>query len=193
MISRSFIVVLVVVISTQFSLAQQDTIKMGRELPHKHSIGVQINPYINSTYIRHQKFPTVFALRYGYQLKNNLRFGAEFSLWSADIPNYRSNIYRGGLFTRYSFLRRLNFQPFIEVDGLYYYEDSQFSANQSYFQRKGCNFDYFLAPGFTFYFLKKHISLDVMFKWNHTYRDLTIGPFEPTYRLTYHFDQIKFK
>lgn len=194
MYSKSIIVILALIFLTlPLCLAQKDTVTKCRQLPHTHSIGLQINPYINSTYFRHQKFPTVFAVRYGYQLKNNLRFGGEFSLWSADIPYYKSNIYRGGLYTRYSFLRKLNFQPFVEVDGLYYYENSKYSANNISGQRIGGGVDYFLSPGFTFYFLKKHLSLDVMFKWNHRYRDLAMGPFEPSYRLAYHFDQIKFK
>jgi hypothetical protein len=136
----------------------------------------------------------VFALRYGFQLKNNFSFGPEVSLWNADVPYYKSSIYRIGLYARYSFLRKLNFQPFIEANGFYYYENTIHSVNGFSSEKIGGGVDYFLAPGFTFYFFKKHLGLDLLFKWNHKNGTAaSLGPFEFSYRLSYHFDHIKFK
>jgi hypothetical protein len=186
-----YILIFFISVTLSECYAQNDSLKPHKILPYKHSIGFQINQYYSSHYLHNNKFPTVFAIRYGYQLKNNIRFGIEYSLWHEDIPYYKSDINRIGLFVRYSFLRKTNFQPFVEANVFYFYQNSLYSNNGQGYQDVGGGFDYFLAPGLTIYFLKKHISFDFLLKWNH--KNKNQFPLVFSYRFSYHFNRIKFK
>jgi len=175
-------------------LAQSGTTKTELTLAPKHSIGIQLNPYLHSPFFQEHKYPTVFAVRYGYQLKNNLRFGAEFSLWHQNDNYAKYNTCRFGLYTRYSFLRKWNVQPFVEANGFYFNEKGSMFYTEGPTSVNRHGFDYFLAPGLTLYCCQKHLSLDLMFKWNHKNGTLmNMGPFEFSYRLTYHFNKLKKK
>ena len=154
-------------------------------------------------FIRKNEYPIVFALRYGYNYNRNIRIGTEFSSFFMKIPYDKSTSIKLGLYARYSIFKK-NFQPFIEINsfGYYWHSISDNNYNTIYningtpspIERTKYSVDYFIAPGATFYFLKKHLSLDLLFKYNHKIKSgLSLGPLEFSYRINYHFNRIKFK
>lgn len=180
--------------------AQNDTTKL-KHNTFKHSVGIQINPYLRSYYIRRNDYPLVFALRYGFKYNHNIRTGVEFSSFFVNIPYNKSTKINLGLYARYSIFKK-NFQPFIEINSFGYYRHSisdydtiyNINGTPSPIERTKYSVDYFISPGATFYFLNKRISLDLLFKYNHKIkRGLSLGPLEFSYRINYHFNRIKFK
>jgi hypothetical protein len=138
-----------------------------------HSIGLQLNPYVDDHLINHYFLKPVYAFRYTLGIKEHITFGPELSgfyakAYSNDFTLGNVNV--GGFF-RYSFLPESRFKPFIEVSPYYTYhywkngpEDTfaEFAPNGSESFLSG-----YIAPGITLFSKSRKISLDLFYKFSN--------------------------
>jgi hypothetical protein len=137
-----------------------------------HSIGLQLNPYVDQHLFDHAFFKPVYAFRYALGLKDHITYGPELSgyfvkAYSNDFT--LGNINVGG-FIRYSFLPESRFKPFIEVSPYYTYHYwkngpdtfAEFEPNgsKSYFSG-------YVGPGITIFNKSRKISLDLFYKFSN--------------------------
>lgn len=88
-----------------------------QEAGKKNSIGIQLNPYMDSQLFDGTFFKPVFAGRYGYALNNHLSFGPEISGYFVIRDQVQSdlnisNLNVGG-FLRYSLMPASRIRPFL--------------------------------------------------------------------------------
>ena len=73
----------------------------------KHSIGFQVNPYIDDLLFTSTSVKPVYALRYSYNVNDHFSLGPEFSGYNIIMlnldPNFTISNFNIGAFARYSF------------------------------------------------------------------------------------------
>jgi hypothetical protein len=97
-----------------------------QDVTKRHSIGIQLNPYLDSHFFNGTFIKPVFAGRYTFRLNEHLSLGPEvsgyFVHWNSDQGDMNiSNLNLGG-FIRYSIMPASRINPFLELSeyfGLY--------------------------------------------------------------------------
>jgi hypothetical protein len=158
------------------------------------SIGLQLNPYLDSYLFEGTFIKPVFAARYGINLNKHLSLGPEvsgyFIHWISDQGDMNiSDINLGG-FARYSLLPTSRIRPFFEFSPyytLYHFKSktiqTQEGIGKEYDQTY---FSAYFSPGITLYSKNKKFSLDLMYKFsNKTLVNDNKSAF--TYRLNFYF------
>lgn len=163
--------------------------EQGDTLP-KNNIGIQINPYMRSAYIRMDcGYPWVYALRYGYRILPQLQTGIDARIMNSKVSVVNSIEYNFGPYTRYSVLRK-NIAPFIEGKIFYYNYKGKIWTGNNIETYKIKRIDYYFSPGVSFFFFNKHIQFDAMFLTNYSNiknGGLSLGIFEFSYRVCYNW------
>jgi len=138
-----------------------------------HSIGLQINPFIDEHLINHEFYSPVYAIRYTFSIKDHITLGPELSGFYS--KNYVDdftfgNINVGGFF-RYSFLPESRVKPFIELSPYYTYHYwkngpenpfTELEPNGSKSLLSG-----YIAPGITLFSKSGKVSLDLFYKFSN--------------------------
>jgi hypothetical protein len=139
----------------------------------KHSIGLQLNPYVDKHLFNHEFYSPVYAFRYTFGIKEHITLGPELSGFYSKVyaDEYTfGNINIGGYF-RYSVLPQSRFKPFIEVSSYYTYHYwknfpeislADIASNGSKSFLSG-----YFAPGITLFSKSGKISLDLMYKFSN--------------------------
>jgi len=139
----------------------------------KHSIGLQLNPFIDEHLFNHEFYKPVYAFRYTLGIKEHITLGPEISGFYAKayVNDFTmGNINVGGFF-RYSFLPQSRFKPFLEVSPYYTYHywkngpeislgELEPNGSKSYLSG-------YVAPGITLLSKSRKISLDLMYKFSN--------------------------
>jgi hypothetical protein len=138
------------------------------------SIGLQLNPYLDSYLLEGTFIKPVFAGRYSFNLNNHLSLGPEISgyfiHWNSDQGDMDISDLNLGGFVRYSLLPDSRIRPFFEFSP--YYTLYHFKSNTIQTQ-EGIGREYdkryisgYLSPGITLYSKNHRFSLDVMYKFS---------------------------
>lgn len=137
-----------------------------------HSIGLQLNTYVDESLFTNTFIKPVYAFRYTLGIRKNITFGPELSGFyvKAHVGDYTFGSFNIGGFFRYSFLPASRVKPFIEVSPYYIYhywkngpEDSFNGAepNGSKSFISG-----FIAPGISLFSKSGKLSLDLFYKFS---------------------------
>jgi hypothetical protein len=183
----SFLLCLVCLVFLGDSIHAQDDSK-------SRSIGIQLNPYLDSYLFEGTFIKPVFAGRYSFNFNDHLSLGPEISgyfiHWNSNQGDMNISDLNLGGFVRYSFLPTSRIRPFFEFSP--YYTFYHFKSNTIQTQEGiGKEFDksYFsgyLSPGITLYSKNHKFSLDLMYKFsNKTLVNGNKSAF--TYRLNFNF------
>lgn len=141
-----------------------------------HSIGIQLNPYMDSFLFEGTFIKPVFAGRYGYNLNSNLSFGPEISGYfihhNSDQVDFNiSNLNLGG-FVRYSFLPASGIRPFFEASPYFTFHHLKSGTIQT---QEGTGMDVsrnslngYISPGVSLYTKNHKFSLDLMYKFSNS-------------------------
>jgi hypothetical protein len=164
-----------------------------QENKKSHSVGLQLNPYLESFLFEGTFIKPVFAVRYGFNFTDHLSFGPEVS---GSFIHHNSNkdmnisdINLGG-FVRYSFMSASRVRPFIEASPYYTFHhfksttiQTQEGIGEEYSAR---SFNGYLSPGITLYSGNRKFSLDLMYKFSNT---LFVNGHKSvfSYRISYNF------
>jgi hypothetical protein len=142
-----------------------------------HSIGIQLNPYLDSNLSPGIFNNPVFAGRYSMKLNKHFSIGPEVSGFfvnrnAGNMDLHISRINIGG-FIRYSLFPDARIRPFVELSPYYtfYHFDSKTIVTQNGIGMK-YNKNYFsgyLSPGITLYSRNRKVSLDLMYKFSNNY------------------------
>jgi hypothetical protein len=142
-----------------------------------HSIGLQLNPYLDSYFFEGTFTKPVFAVRYGYHWNDKLSFGPEvsgsFVHHNSNQVDYNSSDLNLGGFVRYSLMPTSRIRPFIEASA--YYNFHHFKSSTIVTQEGiGEEFSHnslngYLSPGVTLYSKNQKFSLDLMYKFSNAY------------------------
>jgi hypothetical protein len=137
-----------------------------------HSIGLQLNPYLNKSLFNGSAFKPVYALRYTFSIKDHITLGPEFSGSIVRVPTVApgytsSNINLGGFF-RYSFFPEARVKPFFELSSYYTFynyknlgtEGTETSGSDSYLSG-------YLAPGISLFSKSRKFSVDLFYKFSN--------------------------
>lgn len=142
-----------------------------------HSIGIQINPYLDSDLFSGILMKPVFAGRFGFNLDNHLSVGPEVSGYLIRFHPNRgdmdiTDIKLGG-FARYTFMPASRIRPFLEFSP--YYTFHHFKS-ETIFTPEGIGKEYhanllsgYISPGITLYSKNEKFSLDLMYKFSNKY------------------------
>lgn len=160
----------------------------------RNSVGIQLNPYLDSHFFDGTFFSPVFAGRYGYSLNKHLTVGPEISGYfvlrdEVDSDLNISSLNFGG-FLRYSLMPASRIRPFFELSP--YYTFYHFKS-ESIVTQEGVGKEYrdswlsgYLSPGLTLYSKNRRFSLDLMYKFSN--KDFINGNKSVfTYRLNFNF------
>lgn len=158
----------------------------------KHSIGLQLNPFVDDHLFNHEFYKPVFAFRYTLSIKEHITLGPEFSGYY--VKAYGNdftigNINVGGYF-RYSFLPQSRFKPFMEVSSYYTYHYWKNGPEITFGELEPNDSKSFLtgyvAPGISLFSKSRKMSLDLMYKFsNKTFINNQKSVF--SYRLNFWF------
>lgn len=139
------------------------------------SIGIQLNPYLDSHFFNGTFIKPVFAGRYSFNLDNHFSIGPEvsgyFVKWNSDQGDMNISDLNFGGFIRYSILPTARIKPFFELSP--YYTFYHFNSTTIVTQEGiGMKYDknYFtgyLSPGITLYSRNHKFSLDLMYKFSN--------------------------
>jgi len=143
----------------------------------KHSIGFQLNPYINDLLFTGTSFIPVYALRYSYNVDDHFSFGPELSghqiVMKNFEPNFISSSFNIGVYARYTFMPESRIRPFLELSPYYTFHsyknfpDIQFYGTLP--EMKSSYFSGYVAPGITLFNKSRNVSLDLMYKFSNKY------------------------
>jgi hypothetical protein len=165
-----------------------------QEVSKSRSIGVQLNPYLDSFFFEGTFTKPVFAGRYGFNLNDHLSLGPEvsgyFIHWNSDQGDMNISDFNLGGFVRYSLLPTSRIKPFFEFSP--YYTFYHFKSNTIQTQ-EGIGKEYdktylsgYLSPGISLYSKNHKFSLDLMYKFSN--KTLVTGNKSAfTYRLNFNF------
>src|SRR3989339_1871531 len=139
-----------------------------------HSIGLQLNPYVDEFLFTSTFIKPVYAFRYSLGIKDHISFGPELSGYyvKAHVNDYTiSNLNVGGFF-RYSFLPVSRVNPFIEVSPYYTFQSWKNGPTESFtgiLEPSGSSsyLSGYIAPGISLYSKSKKISLDLFYKFSN--------------------------
>jgi hypothetical protein len=134
------------------------------------SIGIQFNPYLNSQFFDGISRKYVFAVRYGFNIKDHLSFGPEFSGFYMHHSITKFTDFNFGGFVRYTFLPAYRIKPFLELSPYYcrYNYQVEPSPNWEGFDGKSSYFSGYLSPGLSLCTKNRKFSLDLMYKFSIT-------------------------
>ena len=140
----------------------------------KHSIGIQLNPYVDEHLFNHEFYSPVYALRYTLGIKDHITLGPELSGFytKAYVNDFTiSNINVGGFF-RYSFLPTSRVNPFIEVSPYYTFHSWKNGPTEIYsgvLEPNGSRsyLSGYVAPGISLSSKSKKVSLDLFYKFSN--------------------------
>lgn len=158
------------------------------------SIGIQLNPYLDSHLFNGTFIKPVFAGRYSINLNKHFSLGPEISgyfvKWNSDQGDMNIYDINLGGFIRYSLLPTARIKPFFEFSP--YYTFYNFNSKTIVTQEGiGMTYDknYFtgyLSPGITLYSRNNKFSVDLMYKFsNKNFVNDNKSAF--TYRLNFNF------
>lgn len=141
-----------------------------------HSIGLQLNPYIDEALFNRYSFKTVYALRYTFSIKDRITLGPEVSgsyFRTPVQPHFTSYKINVGGFFRYSFFPESRVKPFFELSSYYTYysykygnEVQQWGIKQS---GSGSYLSGYLAPGISLFSKSRKLSIDLFYKFSNKY------------------------
>jgi len=141
----------------------------------RHSIGFQVNPYIDDLLFTNTSVKPVYAFRYTYNVNDHLSLGPEFSgyhiiMLNSD-PNFTISNFNIGAFARYSFLPESRIKPFFEVSPYYTFHSYKNFPETNYYGTlppdKTSYFSGYIAPGITLFNKSRNVSLDLMYKFSN--------------------------
>lgn len=156
----------------------------------QHFMGIQFNPYLNSSFFSGDIKQYPFALRYGWMAPLGISFGPEFSGFFGNSSSANWHVLNFGMFFRYTFLKQKNVSPFAEASGFYrtgkltITNGMQPEENGQTTIHNG--FSYYFAPGISINLYRKKLLLDVMVKLSAD-RFLNGEYFIPSIRIVYRF------
>jgi hypothetical protein len=139
-----------------------------------HSIGLQLNPYLNADLFNGNSTRFVYALRYNFSLKDHITLGLELSGYNIRVPTvapaYTSSIFNVGGFFRYSFLPASRIRPFFEFSPYYTFLRYNNLPENTYNGVSSNGKDSFLAgylaPGISLFNKSHKFSLDLFYKFS---------------------------
>jgi hypothetical protein len=158
-----------------------------------HSVGLQLNPYIDEFLFKNTFVKPVYAFRYSLGIKDHISFGPELSgfQFKALTNDYSvTNLNIGGFF-RYSFLPSSRIKPFIEFSPYYTFQrwkNAPIEIFGGLLEPNGRRsyFSGYVAPGISLYSKSKKISLDLFYKFSN--EPFVNGKHSVlSYRLNYNF------
>jgi hypothetical protein len=158
-----------------------------------HSIGLQLNPYVDEFLFTSTFIKPVYAFRYSLGINDHITFGPELSGFfvKAHVNDYTiSNLNIGGFF-RYSFLPASRINPFIEISPYYTFHSWKNGPTDSFngvLEPSGSRsyLSGYIAPGISLFSKSKKISLDLFYKFsNKTFANDKHSVL--SYRLNYKF------
>jgi hypothetical protein len=159
-----------------------------------HSIGIQLNPYLDSFFFDGTFTKPVFAGRYTFNLDKHFSVGPEvsgyFIKWNSHQGDMNISDFNVGGFARYSLLPDSRIRPFLEFSPYYTFYHFKSTTIQT---REGIGMEYdksyfsgYLSPGITLYSKNHKFSLDLMYKFsNKNFVNGNKSAF--TYRLNFNF------
>jgi hypothetical protein len=138
----------------------------------KHSVGLQLNPFVDEHLFNHEFYSPVYALRYTFGIKEHITLGPELSgNYSKNyVDDFTLGNFNVGGYFRYSFLPQSGIKPFLELSSYYTYHYwknapeiafSELAPNGSKSYLSG-----YVAPGITLFSKSGKISLDLMYKFS---------------------------
>jgi hypothetical protein len=137
-----------------------------------HSIGLQLNPYLDESLFNGNAIKPVYALRYTFSVRDHITLGPELSgnFMRGPIagPVYKSSNFNLGGFFRYSFLPESRVKPFFELSAYYTFYSYKYlgtggtetSGSDSYFSG-------YLAPGISLFSKSRKFSVDLFYKFSN--------------------------
>jgi hypothetical protein len=165
-----------------------------QDVTKRHSIGIQLNPYLDSHFFNGTFIKPVFAGRYTFRLNEHLSLGPEvsgyFVHWNSDQGDMNiSNLNLGG-FIRYSIMPTSRINPFLELSPYYTFYHFKSTTIQT---QEGIGLEYdktyfngYLSPGITLNSRNHKFSLDLMYKFSN--KNFVNGKKSVfTYRLNFNF------
>ncbi len=182
---------LLLIITSNLSVFSQEKTLSKSNSEYKHTIGAQINSYVNLNHISddYDYKQNVIALRYGIRF-NDITLGMELFDLNYKDPTLRGNTLSFGIYSRYHFLQSKKTKPFVELNGYYAhlktepYGTAQFPDGSN--EMKSNRFSYYMAPGISINLYKNRLTLDLMVKMS-TERLITEKHFDPSYKINFHF------
>jgi hypothetical protein len=131
------------------------------------SIGVQINPYLDSQFFDGISRKYVFALRYSFNIKDHLSLGPEVSGYYRDYDYSNMSVFNLGCFVRYSLLPNSRIRPFFEFSPYYTFFHYEVTSLEGV-ERDDTYFTGYLSPGLSLHSKNRRVSLDLMYKFSIT-------------------------
>jgi len=134
------------------------------------SIGIQVNPYFDSYLFDRVYTKYVFAIRYGFNIKEHLSFGPEFSGFYMHHSFTKFTDFNFGGFVRYTFMPAYRIKPFIELSPYYCRYRYKIEPGPSWerYDGKSNYFSGYLSPGLSLCTKNRKFSLDLMYKFSIT-------------------------
>jgi hypothetical protein len=140
-----------------------------------HSIGLQLNPYLDGDLFNGMSVKYVYAGRYNFSIKDHITLGPELSGFHAKLlylkPNYTYANFNVGGFFRYSFLPSSRVKPFFELSAFYTFLSYKNGPENIYEgvtpNGKDSYLSGYLAPGISLYNKSRKISLDLFCKFSN--------------------------
>jgi hypothetical protein len=156
-----------------------------------HSIGLQLNPYLDKSLFNGNAIKPVYALRYTFSIKDHITLGPELSGSFMRLPTagpvYKSsNINLGGFF-RYSFLEESRIKPFFELSSYYTFLNyKQHGLGTTWTNGSDSYLSGYLAPGISLFSKSRNFSFDLFYKFSN--KDFVNGKQSVlSYRLNFRF------
>lgn len=146
------------------SYSQQDRLK-------KHSIGLQINPYLSERFISDvDSWQMVYSLRYAFNHKSGISLGPEFYYYDYDLSYAKGIGLNYGVFVRYTLLKQKKVAIMTEAS-LYKIYGKQTMSYDLGFSTKGDSIAInsvksYIAAGISIKIVKDIVLLDLMIKYS---------------------------
>jgi hypothetical protein len=140
----------------------------------KHSVGLQLNPYLDADLFNGNSVKIVYALRYTFSIKDNITLGPELSGFHAKLkyldPDYTYSNFNVGGFLRYSFFPASRVRPILELSPYYTFSSYKNLPENTYTgvppNDKDGYLSGYLAPGISLFNKSRKISLDLFYKFS---------------------------
>ena len=138
----------------------------------KHSIGLQLNPYLDEHLFKHEYYSPVYAFRFTFGIKEHITLGPELSGFYSKtyVDDYTIGNFNAGGYFRYSFLPQSRIKPFLEVSSYYTYDYWKNGPEDAYTELEPNGSNSYLsgygAPGISLLSKSGKFSLDLMYKFS---------------------------
>ena len=140
-----------------------------------HSIGLQLNPYLDADLFNGMSVKYVYAGRYNFSIKDHITLGPELSGFYSKLlyldPNYTYSNFNVGGFFRYSFFPASRVKPFIELSPCYTFSSYKNLPENTYEgvtpNGKDSYLSGYLAPGISLFNKSGRLSLDLFCKFSN--------------------------